>query len=123
MAKEPEKLSVARLTPFEKGAIRSRVDKYVKQIRHNVGRGKDPLDGIDPVLVLPLDGEFLVTNGTNRVKAMQLCAIESASIKLDYKHDNEIRPYRDALKDHLEKGYRGFEKLPICETDAQRQSL
>ena len=96
---------IADLFPFEPAPKSGKVAKHVRTYQ----RGGEP----DPGLVLNVDGEWLVTDGSNRVYAAKLVGRTSVYLRLDHKADQEMRLYRDALAEAKEAGRKGFENFGV----------
>ncbi len=117
MATEVKTLPIEDLTPFERGLVRSRLEQAKKLIAES----KNYLKDMRPVEVIEVDGGYVVGDGTHRVAAARKAGKLVVPIKYAWKSNHDIKLYRDALKEH--SPLRGFVNMPICENEAERQSL
>jgi len=67
--------------------------------------------------MIEVDEKYLVFDGNHRVMAAKTFGLCEIPVKWNYKSDQEMTPYRDALHEHLiYKGYENFPLTPSSET-------
>lgn len=117
MARDLPLLPITDLVPFERGCVSSRLDIAKRLLRRN----KNYLKEMPAVEVVEIDGAYVVANGTHRVRAALDMGYTVVPVTLLYKNEQDIRPYRDALREHA--SLKGFYTLPVCRNEDERQSL
>ena len=105
-----EKLFISDLYPCECCAVQNSYDRAIKKIKEGE---------IDPVKVVNLNGEYLVTNGCNRVKATKDLGIDKVLVKWRHIPKQEMRSFEDAL--NLHRKYKGFNNYDIVKDEDERK--
>ena len=95
----------------EPSAIRSSVDYHRKEI----SKGQ-----LKPIEVINIDGQWLVTNGTNRSMASWIEGNKTIEVKEPYMTEDRVRIYRHTLQKRMRDGGPGIEHLPIDFTEDER---
>ncbi|MBU0717058.1 MAG: hypothetical protein KJ749_02320 [Planctomycetes bacterium] len=98
-----QEFAIADLYPFEAAPKSGKVKKHVGTYKS----GREPKPG----LVLNVDGEWLVTDGSNRVYAAKLVGRKTVHLRLDHKNEQEMQLYRDVLQEAKDAGRKGFENF------------
>lgn len=104
-------LPISELYPFEVSVIGGGYRKYLEKISRN-----KPLK---PIMVLKVEGKYLVVDGNHRVMAAKTLGLLEIPVRWDYKSTQEMRPYIDALNNHLH--YKGYENFPVTLSGDTRQ--
>ena len=94
---------ICDLYPYEPSGVRAKVKRQKKAIESGTAK---------PIQVLPVDGELLVLDGTNRVLAAIELNMSDIEATEAYKREQEMRPYRDALAAAQAAEQRGFKNVP-----------
>ena len=97
-------VQICNLYPYEPSGVRAKVERQKKKLQR--GNAK-------PIKVLPVDDEHLVVDGNNTVLAALEIGMTELQATKDYKREQEMRPYRDALAEAQAAGMRGFENVPV----------
>ena len=113
MAKE-FKVLIADLYPYETGVVAAAVQSYRRKIACN--------KPFVPPMVVRVDGEWLVVDGTNTVAAAKAERLEEISVtERIVLSDHDLMPYRTALEQAMAANRRGFNSISVY-TDAQERS-
>lgn len=104
MAQDIQRHPIADLFPYESAGVSGAIARHKRTLK----RKKE----LAPVGVLEVDGEYLVINGTNRVLASLEMGSTDVPVAFVHKHEQELGPYRDALKEAKTKNHKGFQNMP-----------
>jgi hypothetical protein len=117
MAAAVKTLEISKLVPFERGLVSHRLEAAKRLLAAN----KDYLKDMPAVEIIEVDGGYVVGDGTHRVAAALAAGKEVVPVKYRWKDEQAVRPYRDALSEHLP--LQGFADMPVCASEAERQAL